>query len=98
MNYVGEHLLPGKLGHFFVLLSLVSSLGATVAYFLHVQSKGPEQKTAWRRLARLFFFTEVFSVFAVFGILYYLISNHYFEYKYVWQHSSRALEAKYLLS
>ncbi len=98
MNYIGEHLLPGQLGHFFILLSLVSSVGATVAYFLHVQAKDNLQKTGWRKLARLFFFAEVISVFAIFGILYYIISNHYFEYKYVWQHSSRSLEPKYLLS
>lgn len=98
MNYIGEHLLPGQLGHFFILLSLVSSIGATVAYFLHVQAKDNLQKAGWRKLARLFFFAEVISVFAIFGILYYIISNHYFEYKYVWQHSSRSLEPKYLLS
>ncbi|MBB1287001.1 cytochrome c biogenesis protein CcsA [Flavisolibacter sp. BT320] len=98
MNYIGEHLLPGQLGHLFILLSLVSSIGATVAYFLHVQAKDNLQKTGWRKLARIFFFAEVISVFAIFGILYYIISNHYFEYKYVWQHSSRSLEPKYLLS
>lgn len=98
MDYIGEHLVPGQLGHFFILLSLVSSIGATVAYFLHVQSKDSLQKTGWRKLARIFFLAEVVSVFAIFGILYYIISNHYFEYKYVWQHSSRSLEPKYLLS
>lgn len=98
MNYIGEHLLPGQLGHLFILLSLVSSLGATVAYFFHVQTKTPEQSLAWRKLARLFFLTEVVSVFFIFGILYYIISHHYFEYKYAWQHSSKSLEPKYLLS
>jgi cytochrome c-type biogenesis protein CcmF len=102
MDFIGEHLLPGKLGHFFLLLSLVSSLGATVSYFLTVQkSRNADtllQAQQWKRLARIFFITEVISVFAVFGILFYIISNHYFEYKYAWQHSSRALETKYLLS
>lgn len=109
MNFIGEHLLPGQLGHFFLLLSLVASLGATAAYFLSVKNSGfvvrrntPAAPLTvnlqWRRLARIFFFTEVVSVFAVFGILFFIISNHYFEYKYVWQHSSLKLEAKYLLS
>ena len=30
--------------------------------------------------------------------LYYIISTHLFEYKYAWQHSSRALQVEYLLS
>ncbi len=110
MNYIGEHLLPGKLGHFFLLLSFVSSIGATLSYFLSVQksrrlANGHWQDLAneagsnnWKKLGRLFFFLEVFSVFAVFAILFYIISHHYFEYKYAWQHSSRSLETQYLLS
>jgi cytochrome c-type biogenesis protein CcmF len=109
MDYLDEHLIPGKLGHFFLLLSLVSSLGATFSYFLSVQKGRKERNFStdllpdspsnqWRRLARLFFITEVISVFAVFALLFYIISNHYFEYKYAWQHSSRSLEPKYLLS
>lgn len=109
MEFIGEHLLPGKLGHFFLLLSFVSSIGATVSYFLSVQ-KGRGIGSSlqnrelnsfsdqWKKLARLFFITEVISVFAVFSILFYIISNHYFEYKYAWQHSSKSLEPKYLLS
>jgi cytochrome c-type biogenesis protein CcmF len=112
MNFIGEHLLPGQLGHFFLLLSLVASIGATVSYFLSVQkssfnySTGNALKgagslsvnTAWRKLARIFFITEAISVFAVFVTLFYIISNHLFEYKYAWQHSSLSLEMKYLLS
>lgn len=109
MNFIGEHLLPGQLGHFFLLLSLISSIGATVAYFLSVQksnfyNRGQHLQGAlsvnpqWRKLARIFFLTQVVSVFAVFGILFYIINNHFFEYKYAWQHSSLSLEAKYLLS
>ena len=49
-------------------------------------------------MARGAFIVEVVSVFAIFGILFYIIYNHLFEYKYAWQHSSRTLEVKYLLS
>lgn len=104
MGFIGEHLLPGKFGHFFILLSFVSSVGATVCYFLSTQKQlaiGNWQNNpqdAWKKLARLFFFTEVVSVLAIFIFLFYIISNHLFEYKYAWQHSSKSLEAKYLLS
>src|SRR6476661_4530310 len=111
MNFIGEHLLPGQLGHFFLLLSLVASIGATVSYFLSVQKSsfynagdvlkgagGFSVNPAWRKLARIFFITETISVFAVFVTLFYIISNHLFEYKYAWQHSSLSLEMKYLLS
>ncbi|HEX7847693.1 MAG TPA: cytochrome c biogenesis protein CcsA, partial [Chitinophagaceae bacterium] len=98
MDYIGEHLLPGKLGHFFIVLSLVASLVATVAYFLSTTSKTADNATYWRKLARYAFITEVISVFAIFGILFYIIHHHLFEYKYAWQHSSLSLEFKYLLA
>ena len=98
MGYIGEHLLPGQAGHFFVLLSFVCSLAAFVCYFLSVQNKSLLQQAAWRKLGRAFFITQVISVALVFSILFYIISNHLFEYKYAWQHSSRSLEPKYLLS
>jgi cytochrome c-type biogenesis protein CcmF len=98
MDYTGEHLLPGLLGHFFVTLSFVASLIASFSYFKAVQSKVETNIASWKRLARGAFITEVVSVFAIFGILFFIIYNHLFEYKYAWQHSSRTLEVKYLLS
>ncbi len=98
MAYIGEHLLPGQLGHLFIILSLVASLIATFSYFRSAQSKNDIDASYWKKLARLAFITEVVSVFAIFIILFYIISNHLFEYKYAWQHSSRSLEVKYLLA
>lgn len=98
MGYIGEHLLPGQLGHFFIVLSLVASLVATFAYFRSAQSKNETDSFYWKKLARLAFITEVVSVAAIFGILFYIIHNHLFEYKYAWQHSSLSLEFKYMLA
>ncbi|HQV05622.1 MAG: cytochrome c biogenesis protein CcsA [Chitinophagaceae bacterium] len=98
MEYIGEHLLPGQLGHGFIVLSLVASLIATFSYFKSAQAKNTEDATYWKKLARGAFITEVISVIAIFAILFYIISNHLFEYKYAWQHSSRSLEPKYLLA
>ncbi|HNU14601.1 MAG TPA: cytochrome c biogenesis protein CcsA, partial [Chitinophagaceae bacterium] len=98
MDYIGENLLPGQLGHFFIVLSLVASLLATVTYLLAAQSKNETDSIAWKKLARYAFIVEVISVFSIFGILFYIIHNHLFEYHYAWKHSSRSLEFKYLLA
>src|SRR4051794_6604465 len=113
MDYIGEHLLPRDLGNFLVTLSLIASLVATFAYFKAVQIPGRSvnllgssitttnlnaDAAAWKRLARIAFITEAVSVLTIFGLLVYITSHHLFEYKYAWQHSSRSLEAKYLLS
>ena len=98
MTYTGEHLLPGYLGHFCVLLSLVASLVASFAYYKTVRSQNPEERKGWLKLARLSFITEAFAVFLTFFVIVYMMFNHMFEYKYVWQHSSLSLEPKYILS
>ncbi len=98
MDYIGEHLLPGQLGHFFIVLSLVASLVATFAYFKVTRTASPVDSGYWKKLARIAFIIEAVSVIAIFSILFYIIYNHLFEYKYAWQHSSRSLEVKYLLS
>ena len=98
MIFTGEHLLPGQTGHFFAILSLVASLVATIAFYKASNSIVLAEKNSWVRLARIAFFLETVSVVAIFITLYYIISNHLFEYKYAWQHSSRALQVQYLLS
>lgn len=98
MGYIGEHLLPGHLGHFFIVLSLVASLIATFSYFRSAQSKNETDAFYWKKMARFAFITEVVSVLAIFGILFYIIHSHLFEYKYAWQHSSLSLEFKYMLA
>jgi cytochrome c-type biogenesis protein CcmF len=98
MNYSGEHLLPGQLGHFFIILSLVASLVATFAYFKTFKSLHIEDRKAWLKLARISFLIESFSIFAIFAALLHILFHHQFEYKYAWQHSSLSLEPKYLLA
>lgn len=98
MDYTGEHLLPGQLGHFFIVLSLVASFVASFAYLKSTLSKEGSNSAYWKKLARYAFITETISVIAIFAILFYIISNNLFEYKYAWQHSSRSLEGKYLLA
>ena len=98
MDYIGEHLLPGQLGHFFIVLSLVASLVATFAYFRSTQSKEGTEAGYWKKLARYAFITETISVLAIFSILFYIIHSHLFEYHYAWKHSSLSLEFKYMLA
>ena len=98
MDYIGEHLLPGQLGQFFIVLSLVASLVATFSYFKSAQSKNDADAMHWKKLARYAFITEVLSIISIFSILFYIIHGHLFEYKYAWQHSSRSLEFKYMLA
>jgi len=98
MNYIGEHLLPGQIGHFFTILFLVSSLVATLAYFKASRLQVVYEKQSWVKIARIAFLIETISVLALFITLYYIISRHLFEYKYAYTHSDRSLQFEYLLA
>lgn len=98
MIFDNEHLLPGQAGHFFVLLAFVSSIIATISFFKSHKATLETEKANWLKFARGAFFVQFASLLFVFGILYYLCSNHYYEYLYVYKHSSKELEPKYLLA
>ena len=98
MKYVGELLWPGQLGHLFILISFVASILATIAYFKSANSKTVEDAHGWKQFGRLCFGIDVFSVFSVFALIFYIVATHRFEYFYAWNHSEKTLSVKYLLS
>ncbi len=98
MKFEGEHLLPGQIGHFFVLLAFVASIISTISFFKASRVTDPLMKSSWLRYARTAFFTQVGSVLAVFALIFFICSNHYFEYLYAYKHASKELEPKYLLA
>ena len=99
-HFAGEHLMPGKLGHFFAITSFVMALLSTISYFLAVRNteKNAANSLGWQRLGRNAFILHFAAVICIFSALFYVISNHLFEYHYAWEHSSKALPAHYLLS
>ncbi|HEU4859209.1 MAG TPA: cytochrome c biogenesis protein CcsA [Chitinophagaceae bacterium] len=98
MDYIGEHLLPGKIGHLFIILSFVASIIATVSYFISARSIDPVNAESWKKLGRIAFFVDVISIVGIFILLYSLIANHRYEYQYVYKNSGNDLEPKYILS
>lgn len=97
MRYEGEHLLIGQIGHFLAVLSFVASLLAAFAYF-RAANEESALSGSWKKTGRIAFLLQSFSIIAVFFVLYLIIYNHYFEYKYAHQHSKRSLDMQYLLS
>src|ERR1700744_6602507 len=91
MDYIGEHLLPGRLGHFFAVLSFAVSFVAMIAFFKAANAKTPEEENSWRRMGRIAFRLNVLAVFSVLFTIIYIIAHHLFEYNFAWEHSSREL-------
>ncbi len=98
MNYIGEHLLPGQLGHFFAVLSLTASLVATLSFYFTQKTNDTLQKKSWLNIAHAAFLLETVSVISVIGCIYYILANHLFEYKYAWEHSDKTLQIQYVFS
>ena len=87
------HYFEGKLGHVFVILSFVTSLLATYSYF-----RGRHRHISWITFGNRVFYAHILSVIGVISVLFYLITHHYFEYHYVFRHSSKTLPIYYQIS
>ena len=97
IQFVGENLLPGKIGQFFIVLAFCASILSTLAYFFATQNKNVEDKS-WRNIGRIAFLVNWFSIIGIGVVLFYLILNHYNEYNYVYSHSSKELPVYYIVS
>jgi len=98
MQYFGEHLWPGRIGHFGVLLGFVSSLLATVAYFFATTRRNLPEASTWRKIGRGAFIAHAAGTFAIIGMLFFVMTKQYYEYQYVQAHVSEDLPFKYIFS
>jgi cytochrome c-type biogenesis protein CcmF len=94
MDFIGEHLLPGQIGQFSIYLAFVSALLSAFAYWRSTQS----EDGSWKKLARTAFKVHAISILAIVVAMAYMIFNHYFEYQYVWKHSSTTLPLEFIIS
>jgi cytochrome c-type biogenesis protein CcmF len=95
IQYIGEHLFPGQLGQFLILISFVTAFLSFISYTFAASSHAD---LSWKKLARWSFRIHSISVLGIIGALFYMLLNHYFEYQYVWQHSSKDMPKIYMLS
>ena len=98
IKFEGEHLLPGQIGHFFVILALVSSFISLMAYYNTSRAINQESKIKWEQYGRFLFLIQGISILSIFSIIFYICSHHYYEYMYAYKHASKELEYKYLLA
>ncbi|MEM1319601.1 MAG: cytochrome c biogenesis protein CcsA [Bacteroidota bacterium] len=98
MEYIGEHLLPGQLGHFAILLGFVSSLLAAVSYTMATNRNELPEFKGWRNIGRLAFGLHGLCILAAIGIIFYMMANQYYEYQYVQAHVSEELPSQYIFS
>ena len=74
------------------------SAAILAAYSFYKSSINESLKSEWLPLARGSFYIHGISVLGIIVCMFIMIYNHYFEYQYVWQHSSKSLPTRYMIS
>ncbi len=98
MEYIGEHLLFGKLGHFLIVLSFVAALLAAVSYALATQRRASSGQEGWRNLGRFSFLLHGLATLGVIGVLFFILTKRYYEYEYAFANISDDLPFQYTFS
>ena len=98
IQYLGEHLLPGKLGQLAIIVGFVSGLLSMAAYAFATQGRDTPEYNNWKLIGRNAFFVHGAAVFTIIGTIFYIMVNQYYEYNYVWAHVSEDLPFKYIFS
>ncbi len=98
LSYIGEHLLPGKLGHFLLILGFVSAILSMVGYGLATHRAGLPDRKGWLRIGQVAYLIKSLSAFSAIAIIFYLMINQYYEYEYVQAHVAEELPFKYIFT
>lgn len=88
MEYAGELLWPGHLGHFAVIVSFCAALMSTLSYG-HALNGHTLSRGRWEQWGRWSFGIHSAAVFTIIATLFGIIYFHRYEYHYAWSHASR---------
>ncbi|TVR83046.1 MAG: cytochrome c assembly protein [Saprospirales bacterium] len=97
IQYIGETLWPGRLGHFLIITGFVAALGSTVAYYL-AEKERDKTNSNWLNTANWTFTIHGISIIGLMGIIFYVMLNRMYEYAYAFNHVSDDLPFKYMFS
>ncbi len=95
ITYQGEHLWVYYTGHFLILLAFFS---AAYAVFSFWQWQRKSFRKDWLSAMRIAYALHAVSVVAIIALLVTAMSNHWFEFHYVWAHVSDELPTRYVLA
>lgn len=92
------HTFIGDLGHFFAIAAFVTAMFSGFSYFKATSEKDLAKSSSWKINGRVFFLIHAAMILGVVISLFTIIYNHYFEYHYAWNHSSKRLPVHYMVS
>ena len=97
IQYLNEWLWAGNLGNLLIALAFASAFIGIFAWF-GAEKKLTDGFLPWEKVGVFFFWVHALAVIGIIGLLLFLLFSHRFEYYYVWQHSNKEMQMKYILS
>jgi cytochrome c-type biogenesis protein CcmF len=88
------HQLIGNIGHLLVIVAFVTSGIATYAFWRSFHTG----ESSWEKVSRYSFYFHALAIVGVCVTLFLIISNHYFEYHYAYNYTSKYLPVYYQIS
>jgi len=98
IQYIGEHLIFGKVGYFVILLGFVSAIFSCISYFFATNKEGTYDFHSWKKLGRVGFTLHGVAIYTTIFLTFYIMIQKYYEYAYVFEHVSDDLPFKYIFS
>jgi cytochrome c-type biogenesis protein CcmF len=98
IQYTGEHLWVGQIGHFLLVFSFVAALLSAVSYFISAKNEKIDTGIRWSALGNYAFYAHGTTLISFMALLFYAMYHHMNEYSYVFDHVSADLPLKYILS
>ena len=77
IQYIGELLWPGKVGHYLLVTAFVTAIISAISYYKATQDE--EQVDSWKKLGRYSFYIHGVSVIGAIVILFTLMLTHRYE-------------------
>ncbi len=98
LQYIGESLWQGKLGHLCIVLGFCSALFSAYSYYKHTNDDIAGRDTGWLALGRGGFIVHSLSILTLIAIIFAVMIGQNYEYKYVFEHVSPELPMRYIFS
>jgi cytochrome c-type biogenesis protein CcmF len=97
IQYTGEHLLPGQLGHFALVMAFLAALISLISFFLASGSRRTDGRQ-WAHWGRRSFQFHSLMVGVASLMLLMILVGRFYEYRYVWVHVENDLGIGYVLA
>jgi len=98
IQYIGETLWPGFLGHMCILMSFIGALFSAIAFYQYLTAHSEDHKSNWYQLGKYGFLIHGVATLTLIALIFYIMGNAMYEYNYVHGHVSDDLPMRFIFS